>query len=186
MGVRGRIRALTLAIWFIGVAGTASANPFTFSTVPGSGVISGPAGSTIGWGYTLTNTSLTDWLVLTAVSADVFQFATASAAIFDFPVLAPGSSLTVSYLAGLAGLFELIWDPNAPIGFVNSGTFIVSAEWWAGDPFAGGSFLGFATEQSALYSASVTAPVTAVPEPSGLFLTTLGALLLLRRQRPRG
>ena len=37
----------------------ANADTFAFNTIPSGGVISGPAGSTIGWGYSITNSSVT-------------------------------------------------------------------------------------------------------------------------------
>ena len=107
-------------------------------------------------------------------------------ALFDFPIVAPGTTATVAFdaLAGL-GLYQLTWDPTAPAGFVNSGTFVLSAEWWSGDPTAGGSFLAGADDQSAPYTATVTA--VAVPVPSTLLLTAggLAALCLMRANRKR-
>ena len=67
------------------------ADPFTFSMLPGDGNISGTSGSTIGWGYTITNLS-TNWLLTTNLSADLFLNGTANA-LFDFPILAPGATL---------------------------------------------------------------------------------------------
>ena len=156
------------------VSPAALADSFTFGVLPPGGAVSGPPGSTVGWGYTFTNQSTSNWLVLTGVNADVFQHGTPSAALFDFPVLAPTTTLTVAYdpINGF-GLFEFTWDPNAPVGFTNSGIFIVNAEWWSGDPFAGGSFVSFATDQSDAYSATVT-PSTAVPEPSSLLFMLTG------------
>ena len=174
--------------WIVGTADRAQANPFTFATLPTDGEISDVAGSTIGWGYMLANPSATDWLVLASVAADIFEQAVPNAFIFDFPILAPGSSVSVAYQPGVAGLFELTWDAAATPGIVNSGTFIVSAEWWSDDPFAGGSFVQLATDQFAAYTASVTQEAP-VPEPSSLALvaTSLVAagvrLRAVRRRR---
>ena len=41
-----------------------------FDTIPDSGDIAGPAGSTIGWGYTITNPDPVNWLSFVAVGAD--------------------------------------------------------------------------------------------------------------------
>ena len=175
---------LATMLWLLVAVAPAQAGLFTFDTLPADGVIAGTAGSTLGWGYTLANPSKTDWLVLVNVSADVFEHVLPSAVLFDLPILAPETSLAAAYVAGALGLFELTWDPTAPVGFVNSGTFIVSAEWWSGDPLAGGSYLGMATDQSASYSASVM-PSATVPEPSSLILLTTCVVTVSCRLRRR-
>ena len=192
MGIRDRIRSLLLTLWVISLAGSAQANPFIFDTLPPDGIVSGPAGTTIGWGYTLTNPSETDWLVPTAVSADLFELATPNAAVFDFVLtaLAPGATRIVPYEAGISGLYELTWDENAPVGFGNSGIFIISAEWWSGDPEVDGVLLPqLAIDQSAAYLASVapppTPPVNTVPEPSGMTLLAVGLAACCYRVRSR-
>jgi hypothetical protein len=175
---------LATMLWLLVATTPAQAGLFTFDTLPADGVISGAAGSTLGWGYTLANPSTTDWLVLVNVSADVFEHALPSAILFDLPVLGPEATLATAYVAGALGLFELTWDATAPLGFANSGTFIVSAEWWSGDPLAGGSYLGMATDQSATYSVSVM-PSATVPEPSSLILLTTGVVAISSRLRRR-
>ena len=74
------------------------------------------------------------------------------------------------------------------MGTTNQGLFVLSAEFWDGDPFADVSFLAFADPQSASYSATV-APVSApVPEPGTLILLGTGAVaaVVRRRRRARG
>ena len=164
------------------VSQTAYADPFSFSTIPASGTVIGGPGSTVGWGYSITNLSSTNWLILTALSAGTFALGTPDATIFDFPILGPGDSLTVAFVAGLSGLYQFTWDLNAPAGFENNGTFLLSAEFWSGDPFGGGLFVDFATDQSAPYIARVSSPSTPVPEPPTLLLLSLasGCLFLGR------
>jgi hypothetical protein len=72
------------------------------------------------------------------------------------------------------GVFELQWDPSAPVGFVNSGNFVLSGEWWDGDPLNGGSFIADATDTALPYSAIVGAPASGVPEPSSFVLLASG------------
>jgi hypothetical protein len=122
----------------------------------------------------------------TALNADAFAHAT-PAALFDFPVLAPGASLVVDYDGpAFVGLFELTWDQDAPPGFVNAGAFVMDAEWWDADPldpFAGAKYLGPALAVSADYSASTVA-AAAVPEPAAIALLMLGlGARSLRRRR---
>jgi hypothetical protein len=146
----------------------ANADSFTFATIPASGDVSGPAGSTVGWGYSLANDSSTLWLSTTEIDAGLFQFGT-PVSLFDFPILAPGATVTVSFdLAQGTGLYQLTWDPSAPAGFINSGSFDVTADWYDGDPLNGGLFTS-TQDQATPYSATVTS-VSAVPEPSTLVL----------------
>ena len=103
----------------------AAADSFTFTTVPSGGNISGPAGSTIGWGYTIANLS-PNWLVTDNLSAGLFLHGTPNALIFDFPVIAPGASLFVGFdSTNMKGLYGLKWDGNAPNGFTNYEVFIL-------------------------------------------------------------
>ena len=145
-----------------------------FSLLPTTGEIAGAPGSTIGWGYSITNLDTTAWLSLSGLSTDPFANGTALS-LFDFPTLGPGASVTVPFLADTQGLLQLTWDLTAPIGAVNTGTFLLSGEWYGSDPFAGGEFLDFAPDRTALYVATVAAPPDApVPEPSTLLLAASG------------
>jgi len=170
-------------------AGNAFADLYTFSTLPAGGSIQGPAGSTIGWGYSITNESTTDWLVTSNLAAGIFSDATPDASPFDFPIVAPLSTVSLPYDPSTdTGLFALTWDAGAPLGFVNSGLFTLSADWYNGDPFAGGTFDQAAADETAAYSATVgAAPVPSVPEVSSvLLLLTAVSLTALARRRPKG
>lgn len=123
-----------------------------------------------------------NWLLTTNLGADAFLFGTPDASVFDFPAVAPGTTVTVVFdSTNLLGLFAFAWDVGAPSGFVNSGTFVLSAEWWDGDPFLGGAFIANAEDLTAPYSATVTA----VPEPgtAWLLLSAVGVVLSRRRQQ---
>jgi hypothetical protein len=152
------------------------------SLLPSTGTTGALPGQTVGWGYAVTNDDPTDWLVLTGVVATPFAFGTANDQIFDFPILAPQTTLTQNWTPGAAGLFELTWDLTAPAGFINAGVFTITAELWDADPFLGGSFVQSLPDFTAAYSASVTA----VPEPATILLMTSGlGLAALARRRAR-
>jgi hypothetical protein len=169
------VMVMAFALSLFGAA-TAQAEPFTFALLPASGEIAGVPGSTIGWGYTLSNPG-DDWLVITGLDADAFTSASPDASIFDFPILAPGTTVTMPYDAiAFRGLFQITWDLNAPPGTVNVGTFVLHADFFDGDPFAGGLFLAAADDQSAAYRASVETTAV-VPEPGTLILCLTGLAL---------
>jgi hypothetical protein len=150
------------------------ADDISFTLIPASGDISGLAGSTVGWGYTITNDT-SDWLVTMSLSADAFQDGTTES-FFDFPALAPDSAATVDFVAGVSGVYQVTWDTTAPIGFVNTGTFILSSDYYNGDPLAGGMYIATAPDLTAAYSATVSGSL--VPEPPIAVLLTSGVLLL--------
>lgn len=148
-----------------------AADIYKFALLPADGIISGSAGSTIGWGYSLTNESSTEWLVTTGLSSDPF-IASQSAPLFDFPDLAPGAQIVRTFgLQAFTGLWALKWDNNAPDDLANFGTFRLDAEWWSGDPNSTGLYLTDAPETQVDYYAFVE---ESVPEPSSLVLVSFG------------
>ena len=160
-----------------------------FTLLPADGNVSGVPGSLVSWGYSLTNTDSSNWFATTNLNSDSFANGTPTL-LFDFPILAPSTTVTEAFdPVNSIGLFELQWDVSAPIGFVNSGNFTLSGEWWDGDPLNGGNFIAAAPDIALPYSATVTEGGTAtVPDPSSwlLCLTTLLAFacrrLLVRRR----
>jgi hypothetical protein len=173
------------ALLLLLLSGIAQADPltFTFTLIPPDGAISGAPGSTVGWGYEIRNEDTENWLVTTALAAGVFSQSTPTV-LFDFPILAPEAVWTVPY-DGIAGLFSLTIDAGAPLGFVESGLFQLSAEFWDGDPldpFSGASLLGVGEDVTAAYSVTVERPAL-VPEPATvvLFLSGLAGLGSIRR-----
>ena len=176
-------RGLQLLVFLTLIASSAAwADTFSFTLLPAD--VAGPAGSTVGWGYTISNESTTSWLVLTALSAGAFDQGS-PASLFDFPTLTPEATVSVGFdPVNSLGLYGLTWDASAPPGFVNTGFFSLAAEWWDGDPLAGGNFLSDA-EESAAYSATVTGP-TSIPEPAAPWvLSSFAALLFFQNARRR-
>jgi hypothetical protein len=169
-----------LAAVLLSVVPAMAADVYDFSVLPQGGAIVGDPGSTVGWGYSIENESASLWLVTTEMDAGVFQHGTPDL-LFDFPAIAPGSSVTVPFdQAAGTGLAELMWDSSAPAGFNNSGNFILRAEWWDGDPLGSGQFRFAASDSAQPYVAS-----TATPEPATIALVSLPLLIsgLLRRRR---
>ena len=162
-----------------------SADTYSFGTLPANGKISGTPGSTIGWGYTLANDSATDWLVVTNLNTDTFLYGVPEF-VFDFPILGPAGFVSVDFDPVLgAGLLGLTFDSTAPVNFIDSGSFDLSAEWWSGDPTSGGSYIADAPDALRAYSAQVTVQT---PEctSAGLLLggiTLIATMGILRKCR---
>jgi hypothetical protein len=159
-----------------------------FTLLPAGGNVSGPPGSLVGWGYSLTNTDPSNWFMTTDLNSDSFSNGTPTL-LFDFPILAPGDTVTEAFdPVKSIGLYELQWDPSAPVGTVNSGNFVLSGEWWDGDPLNGGNYIADAPDTALAYSATVTRPTSATPEPSGLMplMCGVGTIIAFRTVRCRG
>jgi hypothetical protein len=176
--------AAILAISLILTAPSARADgdSLTFTLVPAD--VSGPAGTTVGWGFTITNTSTTtDYLDISGIDSDLFASTngTPDASIFPFPNLAPGQSVTQAYdpVDGL-GLFQFTWNPGLAVGTTETGEFRLLGA------FCDPSIDQFCAEDdsvtstvlaSAEYSATVTGSTgTPIPEPSAGLLLTSGLL----------
>lgn len=175
------MRRLFLAIYLSAIPAMA-ADIYTFAVPPAENV-SGPTGLSItGWSYTIHNESSSLWLVTTGLSTGTFLYATPTL-LFNFPDIAPGATVDLPYdPVTPAGLYQIVWNTNAPPGFVNSGTFALSAQWWSGNPLGGGTLVAIAPGESQQYSASLTP----IPEPgtielAGLALFAIGVLISIRR-----
>ena len=119
----------------------ADASPI-LTLLPSTGTAGADPGQTAGWGYEVTNDDPGYWLVLTGLTVTTpFAYGTVNDLIFDYPILAPQTSVTQNWLQGSAGLLEFTWDLTAPAGFVNTGVFTIAAELWDADPFLGGQFV---------------------------------------------
>lgn len=161
---------------------------YTFSVIPSPGNISGAPGATIGWGYSITNQSTADWLLATNLNADSFAWGMPNL-LFDFPEVAPGATVMEAFdPIGGTGLYEDMLNGSAPLNSMDSGHFVLSAQWYEGDPFNGGNLIADAIDSSAAYTATVTGGVSSAPEPHSVYLlltavVAAGALRAVQRRR---
>jgi hypothetical protein len=163
----------SLILGLLLVTHAARADTFSFLTDPNPGNVSGIAGSTVGWGYSITNNSASNSLVLTGIDSDLFLAADGlpDASPFLFPILAPLQTLTQQY-DPLNGLFQFTWNPGVPVGTTETGSFTVFAQFCDN---ATPSNCVDAVPESAAYTATVISNFpAAVPEPSSFLLLVSG------------
>ena len=165
------------------LAGSLAAAP-VFSLDPVDGAITGPAGSTRGWGFTLSSDpnrwlSVIASLLLTESDPSVGFYQDYVGALggpVNF-VLAPGEpdwhlDFNEAFLEGTGGF---TFDPAAPLGAINSGTLRVIIEAYFDDPaVCGAACLDETLTFDLDFSAKVAEdPGPDVPEPATLSLTAL-------------
>jgi len=182
-----RLSLLFVAPALLAVSSGAWADTVTFLAVPAD--VSGPAGSTVGWGYSITNDS-TNYLDITGIDSDLFLAAdgTPDSSIFNFPNVAPGQTVVQVYdPADLLGLFQFTWNSDVPVGTTETGNFTLYGAFCSGsDPFCADDLsVPSVALASAAYSATVTAPTggPSVPEPSPILwlMVWIGVAALGRR-----
>ena len=105
----------------------------TFYTHAAAGAsIQGNPGDTIGWGYSITNTSA-DFLLPMNLDAGPFPTGMTPLNIFDFPVVAPNSTVTLDFSAIVTGtcasppcgIYQVTWIPWVAPGTTVNGFFDV-------------------------------------------------------------
>lgn len=162
------------------VAIGAPIDTYVFTTVPADGLVQGPPGSTVGWGYSITNESPVNWLVTTELNAGLFVQGTPDSSVFDFPIVAPGQTVTQIFdPANATGLYAFTWDATAQLGISNIGFFALGADWWNGDPASGATFLSSAPVQNTSYDATETIVSANAPEPISLALCSFGIIWVI-------
>ncbi len=161
---------------------------------PSSGTISGAPGETTGWGFTISNSSATDWIWLTNsvfVSAkNIIQSTDLPYAGADplwgiytdlsgnLPPIAPSTSnLYVPYVPAQSGGGAVAMDPATPYGDLASGLITFTWDVYSAKPVDEfGIPLGLTPADfgSVDVNASVTSTVpSTVPEPSTYLLLTM-------------
>ncbi len=184
----------SLALGLLLTTRPSRADSLTFTVIPAD--VSGPAGTTVGWGFSITNTSTsTDYLDISGIDSDLFASAngTPDASIFPFPNLAPGQTATQLYdPVDQLGLFQFMWNSGLPVGTTESGQFRllgafcdpVVDQFCAEDDSVASTVLA-----SADYSATVSpSGVVTTPEPRSvcLLLAGIGLLFVMRKRKGQG
>jgi hypothetical protein len=169
--------SLLIGLASLAVTPGTRADSLTFSAIPSA--VSGPAGTTVGWGYSITNTSATDYLDITAIDSDLFLATdgTPDASIFNFPNLAPGQTVTQVYdPVDSVGLFQFTWNAGLPDGTEESGVFTLYGAFCVPtDPFCADDLSVSATTLATTpYSATVVSNSSiSATEPSGFSLAAI-------------
>jgi hypothetical protein len=180
--------AVTLLVF---VTPVVSADPMiSFGTIPSNGAISGPAGSTIGWGYSITNDDSALWVAAQSLNTSTaFTNGVFDTNNFDLPVIAPGQTVSEAFAANSEGLAELTWDADAALGSENSGVFELSLAWYTENPILCGFTCTYGDPAQSFAStpySALVAPAMITPEPSTGFLLAGSLLLLVARGRRLG
>jgi hypothetical protein len=167
---------------------------------PVGGALSGAPGSTVGWGFTLSNT--TNWIEVVQAQFCLDagggpfnpcfnasnQFTDIISGVNDV-IVGPAGSVTQAYLAGTTGVGSFAIAPGAVIGSSVVGNIVLTYNTFDNDPNAGGNQIG--GNLTTFSAASVTASNGGgggggVPEPAtlglvGFALISLAGLKMRRR-----
>lgn len=170
---------LLRTLW-LGVCLTAGASAAPILTLlPADGIIPGPQGTTVGWGFNLVSDQ-TNWTLITAVQMNVAVIGTFEDYLSAWVgtnafALAPGTGpLVQAFAAGIpgttaTGLAAVTIAANAPVGPF-SGSIGISYELYDDDPFTGGSLVATGLEFTPAFTIDVTDAVAVVPEPQAALL----------------
>ncbi|MGD1096925.1 MAG: hypothetical protein ABSB35_33650 [Bryobacteraceae bacterium] len=182
-----RIRHL---LFFLSVASGIGFASTSFAIFPLTGALTALPGETTGWGYSIDNQTL-DYLVPYGLSNSGVVNGTLTD-IFDYPVVNPGQTIDQDYVfnspggfGNSLGLYEYTVPTNAPPGFIESGTFVLSYQLYNSNPDFDPSWVpvGPVTDLSAPFS--LTVETASTPESGSWALVTLGLALCLARAKVR-
>jgi hypothetical protein len=182
---------ITLSFLCLAAAPALFADEISFTLDPGSGVIAGAPGETIGWGFTLTNDT-DDWITVTSsdlenetdpdlgVYTDFISAQGGNAGLYG-GALAPYTTWTEAFDGVSQGAGSYTIDPSALYPATDDGLLSVYFDIYDGDPGNGGNYLS-----SSLVQAGFEVETVPEPGPVGLLLgglSALGWLYLTRRRR---
>jgi len=183
------MKRITLAI-LIAAAAAAGAQAATIPTLtllPVSGNVAGLPGTVVGWGFTLTFTDPSDWVILTGseftgspvYGTYVDYLSLASAPLYVAGPAPESSTVQQAWDSSLLlGVGEFDINPTALIDAVIKGNIVVHYSVFSMDP----NDPNFNPDTSTVVAdATLSAPaqVTVTPEPSSLLLMLSAALLSL-------
>jgi hypothetical protein len=193
----GRIAILLFLLIAVGcLAGNAEMVMIT--TDPPGGAVSGSPGQTVGYGFTITNSTpyylLFDASYFCEPGQDPeFTTCTQSLGTYqdyiaaNFTEVAPMSSLSESFNANtMTGFGAYNISPTAMVGATDSGNLIATYMEYQGDPLNGGTPVPPGDIELSAPASVTVIPVSTTPEPSSWTLAMLGGLgALLHRTRLR-
>jgi len=168
--------------------------------VPPDGIVSGASGSTVGWGFTLTNG--TDWVSIDSVTTEneTSPLGGLSGGFTSYMdllgglsngVTPPNQTWTLTFSPGSpgTGLGQYAIDPGTPSGASDSGDFVIYYDEFSADPNTCGSCY---LDTLQLFDANGNPPAftidvstSEVPEPALSELVIVGCISLLVRRLTR-
>ena len=189
----------TVAITLIASAAGARASA-VIALIPPDGVIPAAPGSTVGWGFSLTNGA--DWVSIDSVTTEneTSPLGGVSAGFTSYMdllgglsngVTAPGKTWTLPFSPGNpgTGLGQYAIDPSTPPGASDSGDFVIFYDEFSADPNTCGSCyidtLQLFDSNGNAPAFTINVPASAVPEPGLTMLMMLGFALLVRHPKAR-
>jgi hypothetical protein len=180
-------------ISFFLTAAALRANTITLEMNPPGGSITGGPGDTVGWGFTLTN-STADWIsvtssALTFETNSILGVYTDNIGLQSGPppsfALAPSTFWSETFDGVSQGIGAYTIASNAVLFAQDSGQILVSFDEFNGDPTNGGVQAG-SSNVSAAFTVEIV-PTSEVPEPSALPLVEATSVLIFAaRCRRRG
>ena len=148
-----------------------------FDVVPAGGTITVAPSQTTGWGYSIQNLTV-DYLVPIGLSNSGVLYGSL-ADIFDYPVVDPGQTAYQQYsfnspggFGNSLGLFEYVAPSDIPSGLQQTGTFTLTYQFFDANPDLDfdASPIGDSFTATANFDLN-SAESTAIPEPSGIFIS---------------